>query len=90
MDVQGRFDLGILSNSESPTFVDIGKQQTGLSSVGKRGTTQREVKVPKYWLSVLKISPTEDSEEVGLEAATLEGKRNSSLTEVVGFEDVRD
>ena len=45
----------------------------GVNPVSERETTQTKVKVPKYWLSVKewKVSMAIDSEEVGLEAATL-------------------
>lgn len=48
----------------------------------ERGTTQTIVKVPKYWLSVkgIKASVVKDSEEVGLEAATLQKVRTAVAT----------
>jgi len=54
--MQGEKSLGVLFNSESPIYVDAGNQGAGLSLVSERGTTQRSVKAPKYWLSVLKDS----------------------------------
>ena len=45
----------------------------GVNPKSERGTTQTKVKVPKYQSSVKgrKVSMAIDSEEVGLEAATL-------------------
>ena len=62
-----------LSNSEYPSIVDAMKRRRGVSLCRERGTTQTEVKVPKYWLSVKgwKVSIVSDNEEVGLEAAIL-------------------
>ena len=54
--MQGEKSLGVLSNSESLNYVEVGNQGSGLSLLSERGTTQRNVKAPKYWLSVLKMS----------------------------------
>ena len=65
--------VGFLSNSKCNIVVDVDIRGPGVSSGSERGTTQTTVKVPKYLLSVngLRASIAEDSEEVGLEAATL-------------------
>ena len=62
-----------MSNSEHFSIVDFKKRGAGVSLVSERGTTLTTVKVPKCWLSVKggKVFIVKDSEEVGLEAATL-------------------
>jgi hypothetical protein len=62
-----------LSNSKCRSCVEARKRGAGVSLVSVRGTTQTTVKVPKYRLSVngKKVFTAKDSEEVGLEAATL-------------------
>ena len=63
--------VGILSNSEGISSEEAGKKGVGLSSMSERGTTQRMVKAPKCLLSVLKVLLSQNSQEVGLEAAIL-------------------
>ena len=46
--MQAEKSVGTLSNSEGTRDVEAWKKGAGLSSVSKRGTTQRMVKVPKY------------------------------------------
>lgn len=62
-----------MSNSECCGVVDLGSRGVGVRLMSKRGTTQTYIKVPKYRLSVKgeRLSIAKDSEEVGLEAATL-------------------
>lgn len=62
-----------MSNSEYERVVDLGSRGVGVRLMSKRGTTQTYIKVPKYQLSVKgeRLFIATDSEEVGLEAATL-------------------
>ena len=69
--MQAEKSVGTLSNSEGTRDVEAWKKGAGLSSVSKRGTTQRMVKALKCLLSVLKVLLSQNSQEVGLEAAIL-------------------
>ena len=62
-----------MSNSEYLNIVELRRRGLGVNLSSERETTQTTVKVPKYQLSVngKRLSITIDSEEVGLEAATL-------------------
>lgn len=53
----------------------------GESSMAEMGRTKTGVKVPKTWASEKRVCWLEDSDEVSLEAAILQGKRNSSIIE---------
>lgn len=67
-----------------------GVRARGVNSASARERTQPEVKVPKRRLSAIeRASVVKDSGEVGLEAATLQRKRNSSPAETTGTENGR-
>ena len=72
MGIQVPKGIGPLSNSECCGIVDLRGRGIGVSLMSERGTTQPLVKAPKYQLSVKgqRVSMVEDSEAVGLEAAT--------------------
>ncbi len=76
-----------MSNSECSGVVDLGSRGVGVRLMSKRGTTQTVIKVPKYQFSVKgeKLFIPTDSEEVGLEAATLQKVRNSLLVKTEGL-----
>lgn len=71
----------MLSNSEPVAAVEGWSEGAGVSSVSTRGTTQREVKAPKFRLKASREFVSSDSRAVGSEAATSQEMRNSLPTE---------